>query len=328
MKILIIRFSSLGDVVLSTPVIAALREKFPHAEIFFLVREEYAPILPNGIKCLAIEGRPSLQKLYALVHKHEPFDAILDLQSNILSRLLSLILRGRKKAHFQKPYLRRLLTVVTKRNFLKNTPPVAERYLTTLHKLWPDYDFHPPMRPLLRRQALPPSLHRTLQKNPYFVIAPGSRHFTKRWPLSHQESLLSLLQKKWPSSLVIFIGSQREREECEYLKQKTKLSSYNLAGKLSLPQIITLIDKARFVLCNDSGLMHLAAATDTPIYALFTSTIPEFGFIPLSPQAKILMAKDISCRPCSHIGLSKCPKKHFRCAYELTPQMVFREIVK
>lgn len=326
MKILVIRFSSLGDVVLTTPILNALRQKFPQAEIYFLVKESYSEIIHPEIHVVPIAKKISLRKIYCKLKPLFPFTAVLDLQSNLRSRILSFFIPKQKVAHFKKPYLKRFLTILTKKNFLKNVPSVPERYAEALKKLFPKENFRIHYRPWIKSQNLNQVELKKLLKKNYFVVAPGAKHFTKKWPLIHFQNLLFLLEKKYKNYQIVFISSAEEKSDCLFISQNLKNKPLIFSGILSLTEIVTLISKSKFVICNDSGLMHIASATDVPIYALFTSTIPEFGFKPLSPFAKILTAKNIPCRPCNHKGLKKCPLRHYRCGWELTPQQVFHEI--
>ncbi len=321
-KILIIRFSALGDVILTTPLITVLQKEFPQAKIFYAIKESFAGILPQGVECLTLNREESFANFRRKVAAAAPYDLIIDLHSSLRSRILCLGLKTKKIVRFRKPYLKRLLTILTKKNFLRTTPSVPQRYLNTLTNILPTVPRAESLRPILYYQNLPFEIANSLKGKKYFLIAPGSRWFTKKWPLEYFLSLTRQICQKKQDYLPVLLGGPDEADDCRYIQQGLDRQALLLAGDLNLPQVVTLIRQARFIVCNDSGLMHMAAATDTPIYALFTSTIPEFGFAPLSPYAKIITAPDIPCRPCNHKGLAECPKGDYICGRKLTPETV------
>ncbi|GAB4377079.1 MAG: hypothetical protein Kow0042_24250 [Calditrichia bacterium] len=167
-----------------------------------------------------------------------------------------------------------------------------------------------------------------MQQNGEVVVAPGARHFTKRWPPDYYAELIKLIYEKYGQKCILVGG----REDIPIAKQIISLTAdvpvHSVVGEFSILQTAALIERAHLVICNDSGLMHIAAAYQKPTIAFFGSTVQEFGFFPANSKAIVLENQNLSCRPCSHIGRSRCPKKHFRCLIEITPQQVLVEIEK
>ena len=170
---------------------------------------------------------------------------------------------------------------------------------------------------------------RELEKDDFrLVMAPGARHFTKRWPPGYYAALIRMMFEKQGSKTLLVGGPEEVSLISSIQKQAGQKISRNLAGELSLSETFALIRQAPFFLSNDSGLMHAAAAFQIPQIAIFGSTTRELGFFPLNPKALLLENSGLACRPCSHIGKSKCPRGHFKCMQEITPEMVAEKILK
>ncbi len=331
-NILVIRLSAIGDVLLTTPVLARLRKLYPEARIHFLVKEKYAafvaasPDVNELIQWKPGEGLFDAKKKIAALGVR--FDLLVDLQSNLKTRILSLLLDAGLKRRYHKPYLNRLLLVYLKKNRYTEKKKISERYLEAIH----DLDDKPLTEGVtLKRGKLLKPLVRFAEGA--ILIAPGARWATKRWPEEYFVSLASKILEKHPAKKIIWLGGPDETELFGFLTKHPYLSRHMkrmlfLAGQLDVGQMAALADAAQVIVCNDSGLMHLLSAAQTPLIALFLSTVEEFGFFPLGKNAEVLAARNIPCRPCNHKGLDACPKKHFRCARELTADQVYGEVQK
>jgi lipopolysaccharide heptosyltransferase II len=332
-NILVIRLSAIGDVLLTTPVLARLRKLYPDARIHFLVKEKYATFIaasPDADQLILWkqgEGLFDVKKKIAALGIR--FDLLVDLQSNLKTRILSLLLDAELRRRYRKPYLNRLLLVYLKKNRYTEKKKISERYLEAIH----DLDDKPLTEGVtLKRGKLLKPLSRFAESGS-ILIAPGARWATKRWPEEYFVSLASKILEKHPGKKIIWLGGPDEAELFGFLTKHPYLSRHMkrmlfLAGQLDVGQMVALADAVGVIVCNDSGLMHLLSSAKTPLIALFLSTVEEFGFYPLSQTAEVLAARNISCRPCNHKGLDACPKKHFRCARELTADQVYGEVQK
>jgi ADP-heptose:LPS heptosyltransferase len=253
-----------------------------------------------------------------------PFDLIVDLQSNLKTRLMALILPATEKRRYVKPYLNRILLVWFKKNRYSEKLRVSDRYFAALTDLVEKPAF---LNVELSRDKLPKALEKFLSE-PTTLIAPGARWSTKRWPSEYFASLASKLLEKQPGHRIVWLGGPDESEvftflqEHPYLKRHSKRMMF-LQAQLSVSQMAALADAVNVIVANDSGLMHLLSTARTPLVALFLSTVEEFGFFPLGEAAEVLSARNIACRPCNHKGLPACPKLHFRCGRELTADQVY-----
>lgn len=333
-NILIIRFSSIGDVLLATPLIRILREKFPDASIDFIVRREYAELLQHNpyISHLIVfdssEGFEGLRKLKNEL-KHASYDIVLDIHNSIRSRYLRKCLRVPVRT-IHKRILQRFLLIHFKWNFYNGIVPVAERYLEAASFLEIEndgkgLDIFIPQEIIARVEA---RLRENL-KNRNFVIGicPTARHKTKEWLPDRFIALALRLHKDTNAAFLVF-GGIEDRDYCSAIVDRINAecndtAAINYAGRFSLLETASAMERCAIVVTNDSGLMHVAAAMKRKIVAIFGSTVEEFGFFPYGTRAIVVEQKEVRCRPCSHIGKEACPKKHFRCMNEITVDEVY-----
>ena len=158
---------------------------------------------------------------------------------------------------------------------------------------------------------------------PYLCLAPGAAHYTKRWPAGYFLQLSKMLVQKYQIKIAILGGSE-DREIGTSLAQPGQI--FDLTAKLSLLESAVILSKSLAVVTNDSGLMHMATAVKIPVLAIFGSTVREFGFFPYRGQSIVLENKRLSCRPCTHIGRERCPKKHFDCMLKIDHVQAFDKL--
>ncbi len=309
-KILIIRFSSIGDIVLCTPVIRCLKNQVDgDAEIHFLTKEQYRPILEHNpyldqIHCIDKTTDEVIETL-----KDLNFDYVIDLHHNLRSARVKSRLQGLSFS-FNKLNIQKWLLV----NFKMDRMPdvhIVDRYMDTTKALGIENDgqgldyFLPPN---LEAVQLPSNF-----SSNYQAIVLAATHNTKRPLEKHFQKLVEGIQKP-----MILIGGKAEEEMGERLAELHPEKVLNMAGKSSLAQSALLIKNSELVITPDTGMMHIAAAFDKPILSIWGNTVPEFGMYPYyakdsKNKLEIYEVKDLSCRPCSKIGYAKCPKGHFMC---------------
>ena len=315
-KILVIRLSSLGDVLLTTPVLRALKNKFPSSKIHFLVKPQFTDAVrsnPNISKIIEYDTSNIFETKRNL--KSQNFKIILDLQNNFRSRQITRFVHS-KKYRFKKPSLKKWLLVKFKINFLKDYKKIPQRYAESMEGLQLDSNGLELYIPNNIKPVLDDS------KN-YIGFCPGSQHRTKRWPKNYFIELGNMLVKN--DFKVVLFGGKNDRILCEEISNAIA-GSINLQNEDNLLQIAADMKKCKVVVSNDSGLMHVATAMDVWVLAIFGSSVKEFGFTPYGIKNLILENNSLHCRPCSHIGKGECPKNHFKCMNDITAQMVFNKI--
>lgn len=338
-KILIVRFSSIGDIVLASPLVRSLRGAFPEARIDLLVKSEYAELVrhnPNlsSVIELRTSGRDELRRLKARI-RAEHYDVILDLHNSLRSRYIRFFSGAKTVRVVNKHAFARFMLVKFKwRLYPGAIPPVADRYCSTASGLgvvndgkglevFTPYEQSAEVASLMSKYALD-KFARTIG------FVPSSKHFTKRWPAEKFVELGIELAGKENVKLLLF-GGKEDVEYCGDIAQMInaragRTAAESLAGKFSLLETASAFDACHLIVTNDTGLMHLAAARKKKVVAIFGSTVEEFGFFPYGTESAVLERKDLPCRPCTHVGLSSCPRGHFRCMKDIQSSEVFNAV--
>ncbi|MGQ0828722.1 MAG: glycosyltransferase family 9 protein [Bacteroidota bacterium] len=313
-KVLIIRFSSIGDIVLTTPVIRCIKEQKPNIEIHYLTKKSFRGILEHNpfitkIHTIENEAKEVIEEL-----KKENFDFVVDLHNNIRSLQIKIAL-AKPSASFKKLNFQKWLLV----NFKINQMPaehVVDRYLKTVEQFGikndhKGLDYFIPQQDEVNLTSLPSS-----HQNNYIGFVIGAKHFTKQLPI---EKIASIFKKI--NQPVILLGGQEDDEKAKSIISMLPDQNliYNACGKYNLNQSASLIKQANKIISHDTGLMHIAAAFKKEIISVWGNTVPDFGFSPYLPdsKSKIVEVKNLPCRPCSKIGYDKCPQGHFKCMIQI-----------
>ena len=328
-KILVVRFSSIGDIVLTTPLLRVLRRALPQARIDYVTKDVFAPLLEHnprisGIRRLrAPYGLSELRQLTTEL-KELRYDLLLDLHNNLRSLFLRRSL-GIQAATYRKGVLRRTLYVHLKWRSLAPAPPVRRRYFDAVRGLGLEDDGGPPEiwltpeeRALARSRAEQSGANLS---RPVVGLALGAGKETKRWPAEHFAELAHSLRKELGAEILL-LGGPEDRTAAELVRDRLDGPMPDFVGRTSLRETAALLALCDLVVTNDSGPMHLAHALNKRIVAVFGGTTPELGFAPEGPHVRIVERRDVRCRPCSHIGRDRCPRGHFKCMVEIRPEEV------
>ena len=316
-KILIIRLSSLGDILLTTPLLRTIKLSYPNINIDYIIRSEYESTLqfnPHISNLITLERNYKKGEVRTQIMQ-EDYDLIIDLQSNLRSKYLTSGLSSRT-VRYKKPYLNRLLLVKFKINRFKEILPIPVRYANSI----PDFKLDEKGLELF----LPEEQVSDINNN-YIGLCPGSRHLTKMWPKEYFIELGNHLIRQ--NYNVALFGGEDDIAICTEISAKIK-GSVNLSNHNDLIKLAVNMRVCKAMVCNDSGLMHTAIALNVPVISIFGSTVKEFGFSPYKGRNVVLENKTLSCRPCSHIGLDKCPKNHMDCLNKITPSTVNEAVLK
>ena len=320
MKILLIRFSSIGDVILTTPLVRALRATHPDAIVHFATRRACAPLLegnPNIDRVLTLpEDDDGGLRALARTIRAERYDHVLDLHGTLRARLLRLLVPAPRWRGYRKHTLRRWALTRLKQNWFGEVVPVAERYFDAAAALGVRPDGGPPeVFPSAGARAAAAAALREAglgEGEAYVAIAPGAQHATKRWP---ESSWAELARRMAEAGLrVVVVGGREDVEAGEGIVAAS--GAVSVAGALDLPGSAAVLEGARALASGDTGVMHLATAVGTPVVALFGPTVREFGFFPYSSRATVL-ERELPCRPCSTHGGPACPLGHHACMREI-----------
>ena len=313
-KILIIRFSSIGDIVLTSPLLRAIKQQKPNLEVHYLSKKSFAATLENNphIDRLILLDN-NINDTIKLLNK-ENYDYIIDLHKNLrtfrIKKCLNVAASSYEKLNWEKWLLVKFS--------IDNLPKVhiVQRYFNTLKNIGVKDDgkgleYYSGLENEIQINGLPLEI-----ANNYAAIVIGGTYYTKQLPI---EKLLELIQAI--SIPVILLGGPGDKNIAEQVVKKSAKQVYNAVGKSSLNESAEIIKRSQFVISGDTGLMHIAAAYEKKIFSVWGNTVPEFGmtpYLPKHPERSIIIENnELNCRPCSKLGFDQCPKEHFDCMMTL-----------
>lgn len=307
-KFLVIRFSSIGDIILTSPVVRCLKQQVKNAEVHFLTKKSFYPVIEHNPfidKKIGFEG--SYQPLLAELKK-EKYDVVIDLHHNLRTFIIKQRL-GVKSFSFNKENFRKWKMVNLKQRIALTH--VVERYLQTVSSFGvindgKGLDYFLPDE-LNEKEPFSKKILPQYFQSDYLAVVVGAKHATKQPPVE----LFSALIK---NRNAVLLGGKEDFERAEKISQNQ--NHINLCGKLSLHESAWLIKHSQKVITPDTGLMHIAAAFGKEIISLWGNTVPGFGMTPYFGNKEgqsAIFEVELSCRPCSKIGFEQCPKKHFDC---------------
>jgi len=311
---LILRFSSLGDIVLTTPLLRALRGAFPDSHIAYGTKAAYASVLDTNPNVDHLELLEDGDSLYAFARRlgYARDRHVIDLHQNLRTMGLRLLLQPRAWSSYRKH--RRARRRYLRGNATSAPPHIADSYFAAVQSLGVELYTGPP-------EIFTTSTDRTeaatIIRGAYAVLAPGAARANKRWPAAHWADLARLLGKQGLQCVAVGLP-----HEASLLPAAAATPCYDRSVRV----VAALCERARVVVTNDSGLMHVASAVGASAIALFGPTAPELGFAPRGAASRV-MERTLPCRPCSILGGTVCPERHHRCLGDISPVDVANEVV-
>jgi heptosyltransferase-2 len=322
-NILIVRFSSIGDIILTTPVVRAIRARHPDARITFVVRDDFAELVTHNPRIDEVVRWPHRHPLAPLVERLRAGDWThrLDLHGSLRTWRLRRGVGGRWSG-YPKHRVRRTLLIASRRRFGGHLGPVVERYARAARDLDITLDDKPAevfTSVEAEREAEAFLATRGLGRTRRLVaLVPGAAHYTKRWPEGHWSALVCELAR---TNDVVVLGGSAERGVAERIAAQAGGAAASAAGHGGLLFSAALLRRAAVAAAGDTGLLHLATAVGTPVVALYGPGVEEFGFFPWRAPSRVLQ-HDLRCRPCSAHGSARCPLGHLNCLRLTTPDAV------
>lgn len=307
MKILVIRLSSIGDIVLTTPVIRCIRKKLPLSEIHFLTKKPFGPI---------IENNPYINKIYYLKKsigllieelKKENYDIIIDLHNNLRTLRIKKGLEPIQSYSYNKLNIQKWLLT----NFRIDVMPhvhIVERYLDTVKKIGVindglGLDYFLSESDKVKETDIPAS-----HMHGYIGVVIGAAHDTKKLPLDKLIEMCGRIRHP-----IILMGGKEDELIATEIVNTDPVKIYSACGKFKLNESADLVRKSKMIISHDTGLMHIASAFKKHIISIWGNTVTSFGMYPYKTEFEISEVKKLWCRPCSKIGYKKCPLGHFKC---------------
>ncbi|MDI6785366.1 MAG: lipopolysaccharide heptosyltransferase II [bacterium] len=334
-KILIVRFSSIGDIILTTPILKALKEKYPEAKLFYVTKKEYIKLVelfPCVDYIFCLDSNNKIEGLFKLIKKInlEKIDLLIDLHYSLRSIILYYFSFAKYKLHYSKYRFIRFLRIFFKWRLLSKDIHVIDYYFKPLERLGINSNNREPELRINKdtQERIKEYLKISGVTNNDLIIGicPGAKWETKRWPINKfvelGDKLISRLNAK-----VILIGDLNDLligEKIEYLMMNKPI---NLIGKTSLSELVALVKWCNIIITNDSSPLHVASSLKVPSISIFGPTTLDFGFGPYG-EGHIVLEKDLSCRPCSSHGSKKCPDQTFKCMKLITSDEVLQAVKK
>ncbi len=324
--VLLVRFSSIGDILLTTPLVRALARRHPEAKLVYVTKRAMAPLVadnPHLTEVVTLEPGEPIRHLARRLRTLAPTHG-LDLHGSVRSAGLRLLVRCRWSG-YRKRKLARALLISAKLDAYRRRAPaaVAERYFEAARRLDTRPDGGPPefcLGPGATERVAQWLAERGLGGGARLAaLAPGAAHATKRWPVAHWSALVERLGAAGYRPVVV--GGPEDRGLAQQLVAEGGSAVASAAGEFSLQETGALLARARVVVSGDTGVMHMATGVGTPVVALFGPTVAQFGFFPYHAPAAVL-ERALDCRPCSATGTAACPLGHHRCLADITPEEV------
>ncbi|XZF16014.1 glycosyltransferase family 9 protein [Chitinophagaceae bacterium MMS25-I14] len=329
MKVLIVRFSSIGDIVLTTPVIRCVKQQVPGVEVHYLTKSEYRAVVAHN---------PYIDKLFYLEDdlgavieelKKEKYDYVIDLHNNLRTARVKQALETKSYA-FPKLNVQKWMLVNLKLDIMPDKS-IVERYFETVQPLGvrndtKGLDYFIPDTAKVDQNDLPMS-----HWAGYVACVIGGSYETKKFPAEKWKLFFAAMP--FPA---VLLGGPEDRDLGQEIAKDDPVRIYNACGKFNLNESADLVRRARVVISNDTGLMHVAAAFQKPVISLWGNTAPEMGMFPyygannlkerVAPQSVIMENKKLYCHPCSKLGYARCPKRHFKCMNELDTSAMSKKV--
>lgn len=326
--------SSIGDIVLTTPLIRSFKRTFPDSTLDFVVRREFAELLRHNpyINTLyefnAQTGFAGLRRLTEKLRQRK-YDLIIDAHNSLRSRFIRRKTRPHKSVHINKRVVPRFFLIKLKWKLYRDNVHVVDRYIEPVERFGVQNDnegleLYVPENIL--NHVSDQFTELKADRKTIIAICPAAKHYTKRWLKEYFVELAHILISEY-NAYIVLLGGPEDYAYCEDIKRLIgDEHTLNVAGNVSLLQSAAVLEQCGVVVTNDTGLMHIAAARKRNVVAIFGPTVRELGFFPYAKNSTVIEHSGLSCRPCTHIGSNECPKKHFRCMKEITPVQVLHAI--
>lgn len=329
--ILVLRFSSIGDVLLTTPVLRAIKVRWPDAHLAFLTKDRFAAMVegnPYVDEIMGVSDVADMPEMRTVVRKliARRWDLVVDLHGSIRSRLVCRSVKASHTMRYSNLRFRRTMLIYGRLDLYGPEPSsIPERYAACLKKFGVELDQAPCELHLSdnnREEADKLISVKWGNGIKYITLAPGAAWPIKRWPADRFAEAAHMINQQTGWRIVL-LGGQGDAEVCSAVaKDLPEDVCLDLSGRLSLRGSAAAVERAEHLLTNDTGLMHMATALGTPLTAVFGPTVRQLGYFPYRAANSRVMEASVWCRPCTHNGRQKCPLGHFKCMHDVGVEQV------
>ncbi len=354
LSVLLIRFSSIGDIILTTPLIKKIRDKYPAARIDYLTLDRYGELLRDNPHINNLHLIKSNMPIHGLIESareisEERYDYLFDLHRSSRSALYRLLIQSEKKYRLNKNYLKRILLVVFKINLYRKPYSVVNRYFHVAGELDinPDADSEIwisriELEEYLRKRESLFGINTEISHSDEVLrVARGLLHSNGRDKIISMMPFATWQTKEWESTRFIELGRRllgentaimihggaEDRTRADWVAGAIGGNTISIAGKTTLLESALILSISECLITNDTGIMHIGGAVKIPVIAIFGSTTEELGFFPFRAEGEVLQT-ELNCRPCTSKGLRQCPRGHFKCMNDITVDEVYSAVEK
>jgi len=320
-RVLVIQTAFLGDIVLTIPLLRALKKYNPEAEVYLLTTPTGKELLKGQDivdKIIVYDKKDTEKGISALINKIRfirtlNIDTVISPHRSIRSGLIALMSGAHIRIGYRLFYLIPFYNIRIKRN--KNIHEIDR--IVSLLDVFGIRLSNEERYPLLKTGKI-------TRQGRLIGIAPGSNWYTKQWTQQGYAELIKLLHKDGYS--IVLIGNDSDKNTADKIKAMAGVGVNDMVGKTDIKELVELLSSIMLLVTNDNGAMQVAQAVNTPIVAIFGPTVPEQGFAPIRPNTIVVENKGLYCRPCSPHGPMECPEGHFLCMKSITPEVVFKAV--
>jgi ADP-heptose:LPS heptosyltransferase len=320
LKILVIRLSSIGDIILTTPVLKAIKAKYPGATIDFLVMDIFQDAISGGpwVDNLVLFNKDRNRRMTDLLRfgrklNQSSYDLVIDLHAKIRSIIIASQIRSKILRYKKRAWWKSILVPLRLMRY-KVDDTIVKNYFRPLKRIGIYYREEKLHFAFENRDLDAVRAHEN-----FVVMAPGAANATKAWPQEYFARLGQMM-----SGNIVLIGGGNEYDSFETIRTAIGGACKNLAGRLTLKESGALISKSNYVITNDSGPFHIARGVGKKVFVIFGPTDP--GMFEYDSQSILLYEKK-DCAPCTLHGDEKCPRSHFACMLDLTPEKAYARII-
>ncbi|MFO7890570.1 MAG: lipopolysaccharide heptosyltransferase II [bacterium] len=325
-KVLVIRLSAMGDIVLATPFLRMFKNTFPEYSVDFLIKEKYTDILRynKNIHTILTLKVDNFWELITEIRQRK-YDMVIDLQMSIRSWSISVLSGNYRRKTYGTRRFKRFMLINFNKDIYHGIKPVPLRFLEAVEDLGvrddgrgADFPFSRHEQRKVKDRLIDDGIKNTKS---LIVLAPGAGRETKKWPVEKYVELSKFFIESGYN--VVTIGDKNDFWICDKIIKKSD-GARNYAGELTLQHVASLLSLAQLLITNDTGVMHIGTAVCKNVIAIFGPTTEVLGFFPFRGNARVI-EKNINCRPCSYHGTHTCPQKHFKCMRDISVEEVIEE---
>lgn len=333
MKILIFRLSAIGDIILTSGLVRCLKQQIPGCQIDFVVKKQFSSLISDNPYISTIyevdsaTGFTGLKQLATQLRAND-YDVFFDIHKNFRSRFVRNASHPERVLKYDKHIIKRFMLTQFKIDLYKPAVPVYQRFIQSAASLGIKDDglkteFY--INPAVQKKISTRLAELNLLPLSYICLCPGASFWNKQWPIEYFTELAKKINTTTAFRIVL-IGGTKEKELSAQIASAVP-TVIDMTGLLNLQESAAVLSSAQCTVANDTGMLHLSEALGRPVVGIYGPTARQLGYFPLLSTSVVAENNNLTCRPCTKMGMNSCPKKHFKCMRDLVPHSVFDAVL-